>query len=104
MGSGRDIIPHQFGGHLQRIKEIHPTYDVLSYLLLFPDDQCRWSSTFKANTGVILKSFVQYMLQKHPESNVLYETGRLFQQYVVNQYLHVEHKNLLFIRQHQTEL
>ena len=44
------------------------------------------------------------MLQKRPESNVLHKAGRLFQQYVVDQYLRVEHENLLFIRHHQTEL
>ena len=35
MQSGRDIILHQRGGHLQIIKEIHPAYDALSYPLLF---------------------------------------------------------------------
>ena len=35
MQSGRDIILHQRRGHLQRIKEIHPAYDALSYPLLF---------------------------------------------------------------------
>ena len=104
MKSGRDIILHQFGGHLQRIKKIHPIYDALSYPLLFPDDRCGWSPTFKANTEVTLKSFVQYMFQKRPEPNVLHKAGRLFQQYLVDQYLRVEHENLLFIRQHQTEL
>ena len=51
-----------------------------------------------------MKSFVQYMFQKQPEPNVLHRAGRLFQQYVVDQYLRVEHENLLFIRQHQAEL
>jgi hypothetical protein len=104
MNFGRDIILHQHGGHLLRIKEIHPAYDALSYPLLFPAGQCGWSPTFKADTGVTLKSYVQYLLQKRPESNVLHKAGRLFQQYVVDQYLRVEHENLLFIRHHQTEL
>lgn len=104
MNFGRDIILHQHGGHLLRIKEIHPAYDALSYPLLFPTGQCGWSPTFKADTGVTLKSYVQYLLQKRPESNVLHKAGRLFQQYVVDQYLRVEHENLLFIRHHQTEL
>ena len=51
-----------------------------------------------------MKSFVQYMLQKRHEPNVLHRAGRLFQQYVVDQYLRVEHENLLFIRQYQAEL
>ena len=104
MQFGRDIFLHQHGGHLQGIKEIHPAYDALSYPLLFPDGRCGWSPTFKANTGVTLKSFVQYMLQKWPEPNVLHMAGRLFQQYVEDQYLRVEHENLRFIRQHQAEL
>ena len=70
MQSGRNIIFHQRGRHLQRIKEIHPAYDALSYPLLFLDGRCGWSPTFKANRGVTLKSFVQYMLQKRPEPNV----------------------------------
>jgi hypothetical protein len=43
------------------------------------------------------------MLEKRYESNVLHKAGRLFQQYVVDQYLRVEHENLLFIRKHQAE-
>ncbi|XP_073394992.1 uncharacterized protein [Physcomitrium patens] len=104
MNFGRDIILHQRGGDLIRIKEIHPAYDALSYPLLFRDGRCGWSPTFKVDTGVTLKSYVQYLLQKRSESNVLHKAGRLFQQYVVDQYLRVEHENLLFIRQHQTEL
>ena len=80
MESGRDIILHQRGGHLQRIKEIHSTYDALLYPLLFPNRRYGWSPTFKANTRVTLKSFIQYMLQKRPEHNVLRRAGRLFQQ------------------------
>ena len=60
---GQDIILHQREGHLQRTNEIHPACDVLSYPLLFPDGRCGWSPTFKANIGVTLKSFVQYMFQ-----------------------------------------
>jgi len=41
------------------------------------------------------------MLQKQSKSNVLHIASKLFQQYVVDQHLHVEHKNLLFIKQHQ---
>ena len=64
-----------------------------------------WMVTdFKADTGVTLKSYVQYLLQKRPESNLLHKAGRLFQQFVVDQYLRVEHENLLFIRHHQKEL
>jgi len=37
LDSGRNIILHQLGGNLLRIKETHPAYDVLSYLLLFLD-------------------------------------------------------------------
>ena len=44
------------------------------------------------------------MLQKRPEPNVLHRAGRLFQQHVVDQYLHIEHENLLFIRQYQIKL
>jgi len=62
MESSQDIILYQCGGHLQRIKEIHRTYNALSYPLLFRNGQCRWLPTFKANTGVTLESFVQYML------------------------------------------
>jgi len=97
MDSSQDIILHQHSKVLQNVKKIH---DVLSYPLLFPDGRCRWSFTFKANTRVALKSFVQYMLQKQPKFNVLHRVGRLFEQYVVDQYLYVEHKDLLFIMQH----
>lgn len=54
MNFGRDIILHQHGGDLLRIKEIHPTYDALSYPLLFPDGRCGWSPAFKIDTGVTL--------------------------------------------------
>jgi len=63
MESCRGIILHQLGGALEQIKKIHPTYDALSHHLLFLNGRCKWSSTFKASTRMILKSFVQYMLQ-----------------------------------------
>lgn len=104
MASLRNIILHYSGGGLQRIKKLHPPYNSLSYPLLFPNNRCRWSPTFEANTGLTLKSFVQYVLQKWLETNILHRASRLFRQYVVDQYLRVEHENLLFIRQHQAEL
>jgi len=64
MNFGRDIILHQHGGDLLRMKEIHPIYDALSYLLLVSNGRCGWSPTFKAETRVTLKSYVQYLLQK----------------------------------------
>jgi hypothetical protein len=78
MSFGRDIIFHQRGGDLLGIKEMHPTHDGLSYPLMFVEGRCGWCPTFKAHIGVILKSYIQYLLLKQPKSNILHKAGRLF--------------------------
>ena len=97
----RDIVLHRRGGGLKFIKEHHPMYDALSYPVLFPDARPGWSIEMSDDLDVSLKSFVQFHIQKREKPNVLHLSGKLFQQYIVDQYLRVESMNLLYIRHHQ---
>ncbi|RIA93995.1 hypothetical protein C1645_818654 [Glomus cerebriforme] len=40
--SNRDIIFNLHNGTLQRISELHPSYDLLQYMLLFSNGDDRW--------------------------------------------------------------
>jgi hypothetical protein len=100
----RDIVLRRRGGGLDRINECHPAYNALSYPLFFPEGRHGWSLELKSSTGVTLKSYIQFSLQKRSEPNVLHLGGKLFQQFVVDQYLRVERQNLMFVRTNQRQL
>ena len=58
----------------------------------------------KQQHKITLKSYVQYLIQCRNEANVLHMGGKLFQQYVVDQFLRIEQQNLMFIRNNQQQL
>ncbi|KAK6021322.1 hypothetical protein OSTOST_13005 [Ostertagia ostertagi] len=102
--TNRDIVLRKRGGGLKRINECHPMYDALSYPLFFPEGTQGWSVQLKTTSKVTLKAYVQFRMQCRSSPNVLHMGGKLFQQYIVDQYLRVEAQNLLFIRLNQTQL
>lgn len=102
--TNRDIVLRRQGGGLLRINELHPAYNALSYPLFFPEGRQGWSVDFKKQTNVTLKSYVQYQMQNRPSTNVLHLGGKLYQQYVVDQYLRIEAQNLMYIRSNQRQL
>lgn len=100
----RDIVLYKHDGRLIKINEHHPAYDSLAYPLFFPEGRHGWSIEFKQATGITLKSYVQYRLMRRDEPNLLHLGGKLFQQFVVDQYLRVERQNMAYIRHNQRQL
>jgi hypothetical protein len=104
----RDIILKKQSGQLQRIKSTHQGYDSLSYPILFPHGQPGWTPTLMRNQTdskkITLMDYTKYYLQCRSTFNILHYAGRLFQQYVVDQYARIEQDRLTFLRFNQKKL
>ncbi|UZO29014.1 uncharacterized protein OCT59_022511 [Rhizophagus irregularis] len=110
--SNRDIVLNLRDGTLQRISELHPSYDPLQYVLLFPNGDDGWhldiplADNTRINTQrdmVTPMQFYSYRLQIRP-GNCLQRAGRLYQQYVVDQYSKIEQHRLNYLRFNQSSL
>lgn len=113
MDKGRDIIVSKHGEGLQRLHETHPSFIPLQYPLLFPfgedgfkegiplrEDRIQQSGRKRLN--VTLREFLAFRMQeRNLEHGNLVNTGRLFQQFVVDCYTMVESQRLSFIRNNQ---
>ncbi|KAK2656981.1 hypothetical protein Ddye_010033 [Dipteronia dyeriana] len=111
----RDIIIETQSKLLQRIDVKHPLYLGLQYHLLFPygedgyrdDVKLKLSINSKDNgrTNVSMREFVSFRLQnKDEESQLLFQSRKLFQQFIVNVYTMIEAERLNFIRFNQPQL
>jgi len=117
----RDIIvyPRSQGG-LQRVSQLSGSYDSMQYPLLFPRGQQGWhpqvlavqlSDNGRPGQGrrergtVTCMQYYSYLLHhrsSHP--SLLHLGGRLFQQYVVDNYIKMECLRLEWIKHHQQDL
>ena len=101
--SNRDILLKLHDGGLQRISELHPSYDPLHYVLLFPKGDDGWhidiplAGTVKRER-VTAMQFYSYRLQIR-DRDWLHHAGRLYQQYIVDQYAKIEQNRLNYIKQ-----
>jgi hypothetical protein len=104
--SNRDIVLNLRDGTLQRISELHPSYDPLQYVLLFPkgDDGWHLDIPLMENTQrkmVTPMQYYSYRLQiRH--GSWLHTAGRLYQQYVVDQYSKIEQHHLNYLKLNQS--
>src|SRR3990170_7150158 len=106
--SNRDILLRLRDGGLQKISECHPSYDPLHYILLFPNGDDGWHLDISlAETAkrerVTTMQFYSYRLQIRNE-DWLQKAGRLYQQYIVDQYAKIEQNRLNYLRLNQTSL
>ncbi|PKK57972.1 hypothetical protein RhiirC2_671064, partial [Rhizophagus irregularis] len=110
--SNQDIVLNLCDGTLQRISELHPSYDPLQYVLLFPNGDDGWhldvplTDNFRLNTQrdmVTPMQFYSYRLQIRP-SNWLQRAGHLYQQYVVDQYSKIEQHRLNYLKFNQSSI
>ena len=96
------------GWHLQRIHETHPQYDPLHYVLLFPHGHEGWRIGIQYNGNrrgqVSVMQFYAYRFMVRNTTNVILQGGRLFQQYVVDQYTKMEMQRLRYIKMNQGTL
>jgi hypothetical protein len=113
---GRDIVVRECGGNLQRIHETHAKYIPLQYPLLFPHGEDQYDEKLKRivststrgskkRVRVTLREFIAFRLQERlVENSFLFNSRRLFQQFVVDLYSMIESQRLSFIRSNQTKI
>ena len=90
----RDIVLKLHDKTLQSISETHPSYDPLHYVLLFPRGDDGWHINIPLNGFLRRKrvtpmQFYSYRLQIR-DGDWLQSAGRLYQQYIVDQYAKIE--------------
>lgn len=107
-----DVIVYSKSGHPHRVSKLHPSYMPLQYPLIFPHGQPGWSPYLKLTSDdeVSSKSLtinMYYCYLCHDRQSVyslIVNSGRLFQQFLVDSYVCVEESRLDYIRTHQNEL
>ena len=106
--SNRDILLRQREGGINKISELHPSYDPLHYVLLFPRGDDGWHADIPlmgsgTRKRVIQMQFYSYKLQVR-NGDWIQSAGRLYQQYIVDQYAKIEQNRLNYLRQNQSTL
>lgn len=126
----RDIILYRKAGEpLQRIGDLHPLYQSLHYVLLFPTGQLGWNPHIPFHNGaevveeqneepdadgnrwpsaykhVTQSQYFRYRLHIHMnETNHLFLAGKLFQEWIVDSWASTEQSRLLWITLNQKTL
>nr|XP_043611899.1 uncharacterized protein LOC122583573 [Erigeron canadensis] len=110
----RDIIIQKQCGQLRRISELHPSYLALQYPLLLPyaEDGYRIDiphrevqedgTSITTRSRVTMRQFVAYKIQERDEGfSLLLNSGKLYQQYLVDTYTMIEAERMSYFRSHQ---
>ncbi len=119
----QDIILHYKDGPLRRISDLHPLYPALRYVLLFPTGQLGWHDHLAYEDGedgppddgrlqhkrkyISMAEFHHFRLHIRPlltESQHLFLSGKLFQEYVCETWAVTEQNRLNYIKQNQDKL
>ena len=100
--SNRDILLRLCDGGLQRISELHLSYDPLHYIQLFPRDDNGWHVDIPLirtakRERVTTMQFYSYRLQIRDEDWLQCAT-HLYQQYIIDQYAKIEQNCLNYLR------
>ncbi|KAI5433936.1 hypothetical protein KIW84_020970 [Lathyrus oleraceus] len=107
MDYGRDINVIRYDGNLKKVQETKGYYDPLQYPVLFPFGTHGWDINTTNCNGrrVSCRAYYSYMLQIRPnDQSMLLNTGRLLQQYVVDNYVKIESGRLRWIKEHQSDI
>ncbi|XP_070196534.1 uncharacterized protein [Littorina saxatilis] len=101
----RDIILSLKDGRLQRISELHRSYDPLQYPLIFPFGTDGYNIYMKGQNGrkITQQEYYSYYIQVRPDNHIL-KYARLFQQLLVDWYSKMETERLMWIRREQKSL
>ncbi|KAF1854814.1 hypothetical protein Lal_00026526 [Lupinus albus] len=105
--NGRDIKVTTHSGNLMRIQETVGYYDPMQYPILFPYGTYGWDTNTTTHNGrrITCREYYSYMLQIRPDDrSLLLRSGRLLQQYVVDNYVKVEAGRLRWIRKNQNNI
>ncbi|SAM09761.1 hypothetical protein [Absidia glauca] len=102
-----DVVIKNRNGGLRTISSLHPSYMPLHYVLMFPYGEDGWSPDMRSFSGdqqrVISRGYSAYMLMVR-DNHYIHHYNRLFQQYVVDNYIRIEAGNLKFLRENQKTL
>jgi hypothetical protein len=106
--ANRDILLRMHDRGMQRISEIHPSYDPLHYILLFPRGDDGWHVDVPLigalkRERVTAMQFYSHRLQIK-NGDWIQSAGRLYQQYIVNQYAKIEQNRLNYLKHNQALL
>jgi len=110
--ANRDVVLYRrtenspSGHNLQHINETHPQYDPLQYVLILPHGRYGWTTGMHLSNiqQVSPMQFYSFHLMQRDNFNVLLRCGRLFHQYIVDQYAKMERERLNFCFHHQQDL
>lgn len=109
----RDIILRLRGGGLKRISQLNASYAPLHYVLLFPRGELGWHMHMQLQNVsdrtrqrlTMAKHHCYRLFPRATEPNVtLFQAGRLFQQYVVDNWTSNEQNRLNWVRHNQKSL
>ncbi|XP_052740613.1 uncharacterized protein LOC128198563 [Bicyclus anynana] len=110
----RDIVLHRRNEQLQRVSELHRSYDALQYPILHwkGDDGYHINiPMIDPRTGLHIQkkvsamNFYSYRLMIRPqEQNYILKCGKLYHQYIVDMYAKIETERLNYIRFNQAKL
>ncbi|KAI5403832.1 hypothetical protein KIW84_051110 [Lathyrus oleraceus] len=104
---GRDINVINCDGKLTKVQETMGYYDPLQYPILLPFGTYGWDIETKTNVGknVTCREYYSYVLQiRRNDQSILFKSGRLLQQYVVDNYVKIETGRLRWIRRNQNNI
>ncbi|PIA65620.1 hypothetical protein AQUCO_00100849v1 [Aquilegia coerulea] len=114
IASKRDIVLHLRGNKLKRISDCHPSYLPLHYVLLFPNGDLGWSTSYlqwdvKRNCHLTkrltqLESFRYRIFERSTEYSSIIRGGSLFQEFLVDAWAAYEQNRLSYTRNHQDDL
>lgn len=101
----RDIILALKNGTLQRISELHRSYDALQYPLIFVCGTDSYNIYITAKNGrkVTQQQFYSFHIQVRPDNHIIKYAG-LYQQLLVDWYSKMETERLMYIRREQKAL
>nr|KAJ0204953.1 hypothetical protein LSAT_V11C500241710 [Lactuca sativa] len=108
----RDIVVQTKNGCRQRISELHPSYLPLQYPLLFPYGDDGYSvdilhrgALFTTNSKRVkctMREYFAYRIQDRDHSfSLIFNSRRLFQQFLVDAYTMMETERMYYIRRQQ---
>lgn len=111
--SDYDVIIQYKDGEPERINKLHQSYMSLHFPLIFVYGQPGFHTNLTLRSAdptqkpkrVTMNAFYTYQLHPRPDSyDLLFRTGRLFQQYVVGVYCCIEQNRMDFYRKHQSDI
>ncbi|GBO11302.1 hypothetical protein AVEN_113411-1 [Araneus ventricosus] len=110
--ANQDICVFPVGDTCQSISPLNQCCDPMTYPLLFPRGECSWNTGMEhveerrtaKRTRVTQIQYYPCRLSQRNGFSILHNSGKLFQQYIVDAYLKTEGSRLHFLTQNQKYL